>query len=116
MHAEMSNLIDARIFYLAMEVLAFHDYKHICQWFATTRAIVDKIAREIEELQASASWAGDESLFDDLRQSQQHIFCSTPLFHMVHPLLPEYCVAIEQMLDSNKLSSSGDQLAASDQS
>jgi hypothetical protein len=113
-HAQMSNLIDARNFYLAMEVLAFHDYQRICQRFATTRAIVDKIERETEELQASASWAGDESSFDDLRRSRRHVFCSTPLFHTVHPLLPEYCTAIDRMSDSNKLSSSDEQLAASD--
>ena len=115
MHAQISTLIDVQNIYLAMEVLAFHDYKCSSQQFATTRAIVDKIERETQELQDSASWAGDESSFDDLRRSRRRVFCSTPLFHMVHPLLQEYCAAIDRMSES-KLSSSGEQLAASDQS
>jgi hypothetical protein len=109
----MSNIIDKRNKRLAMEVLAFHEYRRSRQLFAVARAGVDKIERETRELQASAFWAGKESSLEDLIERRRAKFCTTPLFYSALPHIGEYRACMKCLSVPNKpsLSSSGEQSA-----
>jgi hypothetical protein len=97
-----------------LEVLAFNEFRHDLyrvgcsrQRFATARAVVDKIDKDAEELQASASWSGKESVFNDITQSRRRAFYATPLYRMVSPFVDDYCTAIKRMAPAM---TSGEQL------
>jgi hypothetical protein len=102
----MCRIADARNTFLAMEILAFSQFRQDLrrarlsrERLARARAAVDKIEMDTKKLRASASWS---SRYNRVTQKRRRAFYTTPLFHEISPLVEDYRTAIKRVSNPDK--------------
>ena len=103
-YAEMCRITDEQNKLLAVEVLAFDEFRQDLhrvgnsgQRFRKARSDLDKVHNEIRELWASARRSGRESVFSDIDRARQSEFFVTPFYQQISNMVHEYYTALKRM-------------------
>jgi len=103
-YAEMCRITDEQNRLLAVEVLAFDEFRQDLrrvgnsgQWFTKARSDLDKFHNHFRELRASACRSGRESVFSDIVRARQSEFFTTPFYQQISNMVGEYYTALKRM-------------------